>query len=282
MAGISSKAAGVLENKDQKFQGQKIDDDLGLNWIQFKWRNHDPQIGRFIEIDPLSDKYVHNSTYAFSENKVTTHVELEGLEAEAIFNQLRNEVKKEFVNFGKQIDRFFSVNEKTTVSTEVLKTSNVTQSVGSSTTNTTRLNLGGLMTFLTVNNTLNGYKGPFIKTEQSTTLETKTEVKVGAVTLTNKTSVDINTGVTTNESGGKGSVIIRGAPVELEGSGGPSSDGKSKATIQASTGTTDSKILVNSEVTTSNQGTNLTFNIGGQQKTGKTTTRQTFGFGFSW
>src|SRR5690606_17110008 len=29
----------------------------------------------------LASDYVHNSTYAFSENKVTNHIELEGLEA---------------------------------------------------------------------------------------------------------------------------------------------------------------------------------------------------------
>jgi RHS repeat-associated protein len=81
MAGISSKAAGKLENKNDKFQGQPLDDDLGLNWYGFKWRNHDPQIGRFIQIDPLANDYVYNSTYAFSENKVTAHVELEGLES---------------------------------------------------------------------------------------------------------------------------------------------------------------------------------------------------------
>jgi len=83
MSGISSRALafGNPKNKEQTFQSQQIDDELGLNWIQFKWRNHDPQIGRFIEIDPLSEKYVYNSTYAFSENKVTGHVELEGLEA---------------------------------------------------------------------------------------------------------------------------------------------------------------------------------------------------------
>jgi len=81
MAGISSKAAGKLQNKEKTFQGQQFDDDLGINWIQFKYRNHDPQIGRFIEIDPLASKYVYNSTYAFSENKVTGNVELEGLES---------------------------------------------------------------------------------------------------------------------------------------------------------------------------------------------------------
>jgi len=83
MAGISGKALafGEPENKNEKFQGQPLDDDLGINWYGFKWRNHDLQIGRFIQIDPLSEKYVYNSTYAFSENKVTAHVELEGLEA---------------------------------------------------------------------------------------------------------------------------------------------------------------------------------------------------------
>jgi RHS repeat-associated protein len=80
MAGISSKAAGKLENKKNKFQKQELDDDLGLNWYGFKWRNHDPQIGRFVEVDPLSDKYEHNSPYAFAENKVISFVELEGLE----------------------------------------------------------------------------------------------------------------------------------------------------------------------------------------------------------
>jgi RHS repeat-associated protein len=81
MAGISSKAAGKVENKKNKFQAQEFNDDLGVNYYEFKYRNHDPQIGRFIQIDPLADEYVYNSTYAFSENKVTGHIELEGLEA---------------------------------------------------------------------------------------------------------------------------------------------------------------------------------------------------------
>ncbi len=80
MAGISSKATGIAPNKDKTFQGQKFDDDLEINYDQFKWRNHDPQIGRFIEIDPLASEYEYNSTYAFSENQVTGHIELEGLE----------------------------------------------------------------------------------------------------------------------------------------------------------------------------------------------------------
>ena len=64
-----------------KFQGQEHIDDLGLNWDSFKWRNHQPDIGRFFNVDPLAESFYYNSPYAFSENKVTSHIELEGLEA---------------------------------------------------------------------------------------------------------------------------------------------------------------------------------------------------------
>ncbi|WP_198674130.1 RHS repeat-associated core domain-containing protein, partial [Chitinophaga alhagiae] len=79
MAGISTKAPGKLENK-YKFTGQLLDDDLGWNTYQMKWRTMDPQIGRFLQVDPLASSYVHNSTYAYAENKVTTGIDLEGLE----------------------------------------------------------------------------------------------------------------------------------------------------------------------------------------------------------
>lgn len=72
--------AGSLENR-WKFQGQEHIDDLGLNWDSFKWRNHQPDIGRFFNVDPLAEDYYYNSPYAFSENKVIAHVELEGLES---------------------------------------------------------------------------------------------------------------------------------------------------------------------------------------------------------
>jgi RHS repeat-associated protein len=86
MAGISSKAVGfgLPENKikfqKQEFTCNEFSDGSGLDMYEFKYRMDDPQIGRFWQVDPLSDKYVYNSTYAFSENHVTTHVELEGLE----------------------------------------------------------------------------------------------------------------------------------------------------------------------------------------------------------
>jgi RHS repeat-associated protein len=87
MAGISSRALnfGSPENKikfqKQEFATKEFSDGSGIDMYEFKWRMHDPQIGRFWQVDPLSDKYFYNSTYAFSENKVIAHIELEGLES---------------------------------------------------------------------------------------------------------------------------------------------------------------------------------------------------------
>jgi RHS repeat-associated protein len=70
-----------------KFQGQERVEDLAINWDAFKWRNHQPDIGRFFNVDPLASKYSYNSPYAFSENQVVVHRELEGLEKEYLFKE---------------------------------------------------------------------------------------------------------------------------------------------------------------------------------------------------
>jgi RHS repeat-associated protein len=36
-------------NNYKTFQGQEINEELGLNWLSFKYRNYDPAIGRFFK-----------------------------------------------------------------------------------------------------------------------------------------------------------------------------------------------------------------------------------------
>jgi RHS repeat-associated protein len=64
------------------FQGQEHDDEVkgDGNSVNFKYRMHDPRVGRFFAVDPLAPEYPHNSPYAFSENRVLDAVEMEGLE----------------------------------------------------------------------------------------------------------------------------------------------------------------------------------------------------------
>src|SRR5690606_34409205 len=40
-----------------KYQGQELQEELGLNWYSFKWRNYMPDIGRFFNVDPLAEDY---------------------------------------------------------------------------------------------------------------------------------------------------------------------------------------------------------------------------------
>ncbi len=64
------------------FQGQEKDDEIKGpgNSVNFKFRVHDPRLGRFLSIDPLAPEYPHNGPYNFSENRVIDGKELEGLE----------------------------------------------------------------------------------------------------------------------------------------------------------------------------------------------------------
>lgn len=86
MTGISDRALQFGKVNKYRFQGQEeqskeFSDGSGLDMYEFKYRFDDDQIGRFWSVDPLASKYPYNSVYAFSEDKVTGDVELEGLES---------------------------------------------------------------------------------------------------------------------------------------------------------------------------------------------------------
>ncbi len=75
------------------FQGQEKDDEVKGegNSFNYKYRMHDPRVGRFFAVDPMFRSYPHNSPYAFSENRVLDAIELEGLEAAILRDALEND-----------------------------------------------------------------------------------------------------------------------------------------------------------------------------------------------
>jgi len=84
MAGISSKAAGGIENKikynNMELQSGEFSDGMELEMYEYKYRFYDHQIGRFISQDALADKYPHYAPYQFAGNQVPNAIDLDGLE----------------------------------------------------------------------------------------------------------------------------------------------------------------------------------------------------------
>ncbi|MEJ7738918.1 MAG: DUF6443 domain-containing protein [Chitinophagaceae bacterium] len=84
MEGISSKAAGGVENRrgfnGNELQSTEFSDGSGLNVYDFNARTYDPQIGRFIQLDPKSEEADQESwsPYHFSYNNPVRYNDPDG------------------------------------------------------------------------------------------------------------------------------------------------------------------------------------------------------------
>jgi RHS repeat-associated protein len=93
IAGISSKKMpdaheGTVDNK-YLYSDKELFDDGDLGWLDYGFRNYDAQIGRFVEIDPLADKFPMLNGYHYAFNDPIGNIDIDGLEgspAAIVFN----------------------------------------------------------------------------------------------------------------------------------------------------------------------------------------------------
>jgi RHS repeat-associated protein len=82
MAGISSKAAGKLENKfkynGKELQSKEFSDGSGLEWTDYGARMYDVQVGKFFTQDRLSPKYDMLSPYSYVANNPISNIDNNG------------------------------------------------------------------------------------------------------------------------------------------------------------------------------------------------------------
>jgi RHS repeat-associated protein len=283
MAGISSKALNNAPENRTRFQGQEFankefSDGSGLDWYEFKYRMHDPQIGRFLQIDPLADEYEYNSPYAFSENKVIVHREIEGLEAEYIFGKAWKELADDFRSLGRSIDKAITYVTSWGGSTEnaskTIGNTTITNSTTVSVSTETSTNFEGNFDYIIRNNTSVGNPEPMTKTNTTIKItdDQKVEVKTSKSTVTNKTSIDAVSGNVSTEN----SVKVNRKGIDVGGSITSNSNGTVSGKVEASVGKS-TKGKANATLTSGSNGTNLQIQVGTEKKIGKQTINQSAG-----
>jgi RHS repeat-associated protein len=91
MAGISTRAAGSLQNKikynGKEEQRQEFSDGSGLEWLDFGARMYDNQIGRWMTPDPLASKYLNMSPYTTMDNNPINIVDPTGMSGEPVIDK---------------------------------------------------------------------------------------------------------------------------------------------------------------------------------------------------
>jgi RHS repeat-associated protein len=80
-ADAASNTQKPPKNTDRfQYNGKEKVSDLGLGLYEYGFRWYDPTMARFVQVDPLADKYTYKTTYDYAENRPISGIDLDGLE----------------------------------------------------------------------------------------------------------------------------------------------------------------------------------------------------------
>ena len=74
---VSSNGNSTAQKKG--YQSKELQEELGLNWHDFGWRNYDASLGRWMNIDPLADLRYELTPYNYVQNSPMFRIDPNGL-----------------------------------------------------------------------------------------------------------------------------------------------------------------------------------------------------------
>ncbi|WP_304145915.1 DUF6443 domain-containing protein [Mesoflavibacter zeaxanthinifaciens] len=70
------------------FGGKEEQNELGLNWIDITARNYNPELGRWMNIDPLAEKFPSYTTYNYALNNPINFIDVDGKSPDPILSKV--------------------------------------------------------------------------------------------------------------------------------------------------------------------------------------------------
>ena len=68
----------IVSEYDWKYNNKELDESLGVNWYDYGARRYDASLGRWMNIDPLADKYTRISPYVYVANSPLMAIDPDG------------------------------------------------------------------------------------------------------------------------------------------------------------------------------------------------------------
>ena len=76
----------IVSEHPYKYNGKELNEELGLDWYDYGARNYEASLGKWMNVDPLADKYYDLSTYNYTANNPIlftdpngAHIDISGL-----------------------------------------------------------------------------------------------------------------------------------------------------------------------------------------------------------
>lgn len=122
MQGISSKAAGGIQNRykfgGKELQSSEFSDGSGLEQYDYGARMYDPQIGRWMTIDPKADKYPDWSPYVYVLDNPINLIDADGREPGKPDPPTAKQIRETITTVYKQWAKAVEVTDKTLTAAE--------------------------------------------------------------------------------------------------------------------------------------------------------------------